>query len=103
MSRPGCPYDNAMAESFMETLKQEEVDAANYRDLAHATAAIGDFIEAVYNTERRSQTKHMGCCAAAHADPHQHCPQLTCLIHGGHSRTILLMSERFGGLGARHV
>jgi len=52
MSRPGCPYDNAMAESFMKTLKQEEVDAANYRDLAHATAAIGDFIEAVYNTER---------------------------------------------------
>ena len=33
-------------------LKQEEVDAADYRDLAHATAAIGDFIEAVYNTER---------------------------------------------------
>ena len=26
MSRPGCPYDNAMAESFMKTLKQEEVD-----------------------------------------------------------------------------
>ena len=52
MSRPGCPYDNAMAESFMKTLKQEEVDAADYRDLAHATAAIGDFIEAVYNTER---------------------------------------------------
>ena len=52
MSRPGCPYDNAMAESFMKTLKQEEVDAAEYRDLAHATAAIGDFIEAVYNTER---------------------------------------------------
>ena len=52
MSRAGCPYDNAMAESFMKTLKQEEVDAADYRDLAHARAAIGDFIEAVYNTTR---------------------------------------------------
>ncbi len=52
MSRPGCPYDNAMAESFMKTLKTEEVNAADYRDLAHATATIGDFIEAVYNTER---------------------------------------------------
>jgi putative transposase len=52
MSKPGCPYDNAMAESFMKTLKQEEVDAADYRDMAHATAAIGDFIEAVYNTTR---------------------------------------------------
>jgi transposase InsO family protein len=32
MSRGGCPYDNAMAESFMKTLKQEEVDASEYRD-----------------------------------------------------------------------
>jgi putative transposase len=52
MSRAGCPYDNAMAESFMKTLKTEEVDASHYRDLAHATSAIGGFIEAVYNTER---------------------------------------------------
>ena len=52
MSRAGCPYDNAMAESFMKTLKHEEVDAATYQDLAHARAAIGDFIEAVYNTTR---------------------------------------------------
>ena len=52
MSRAGCPYDNAMAESFMKTLKTEEVNAAQYRDLADAKARIGDFIEAVYNTER---------------------------------------------------
>ncbi|WP_366853254.1 IS3 family transposase [Phenylobacterium sp.] len=52
MSRAGCPYDNAMAESFMKTLKTEEVDASHYRDLAHATSAIGGFIDAVYNTER---------------------------------------------------
>jgi putative transposase len=52
MSRAGCPYDNAMAESFMKTLKQEEVDASAYRDLAHAKAAIGEFIEAVYNHQR---------------------------------------------------
>jgi len=36
MSRPGCPYDNAMAESFMRTLKNEEVDGRRYRDLAEA-------------------------------------------------------------------
>lgn len=52
MSRAGCPYDNAMAESFMKTLKQEEVDGGDYRDLGHATAAIGEFIEAVYNRQR---------------------------------------------------
>jgi transposase InsO family protein len=52
MSRAGCPYDNAMAESFMKTLKQEEVDASQYRDLAHARAAVGAFIEEVYNRQR---------------------------------------------------
>jgi putative transposase len=52
MSRAGCPYDNAMAESFMKTLKQEEVDASTYRDLAHARSNIGIFIEDVYNRQR---------------------------------------------------
>jgi transposase InsO family protein len=52
MSRPGCPYDNAMAESFMKTLKSEEVDATAYKDIHHARSAIGDFIEAVYNRHR---------------------------------------------------
>jgi putative transposase len=52
MSRAGCPYDNAMAESFMKTLKHEEVDAGDYRDLEHARSAIGAFIEGVYNRQR---------------------------------------------------
>jgi transposase InsO family protein len=52
MSRAGCPYDNAMAESFMKTLKAEEVDATSYRDLADASARIGRFIETVYNRQR---------------------------------------------------
>ncbi len=52
MSRLGNPYDNAKAESFMKTLKQEEVDGRNYRDLAEARAAIGAFIEDVYNRQR---------------------------------------------------
>ena len=52
MSRAGCPYDNAMAESFMKTLKTEEVDGRAYRDLPAAQAAIGVFIEQVYNRQR---------------------------------------------------
>ncbi|MBA3811425.1 MAG: IS3 family transposase [Caulobacteraceae bacterium] len=52
MSRGGCPYDNAKAESFMKTLKTEEVDGSAYRDLAHARAQVGDFIEQVYNRTR---------------------------------------------------
>lgn len=52
MSRVGCPYDKAMAESFMKTLKQEEVDGRSYRDLAHAQASVGEFIEQVCNQQR---------------------------------------------------
>lgn len=52
MSRGGCPYDNAKAESFMKTLKTEEVDGSSYRDLDHARACIGEFIEQVYNRTR---------------------------------------------------
>jgi putative transposase len=52
MSRPGCPWDNAMAESFMRTLKREEVNGQAYRNHAEAAASIGAFIEAVYNRQR---------------------------------------------------
>ena len=52
MSRAGCPYDNAMAESFMKTLKREEVDGRRYRDLTAARASLERFIEEVYNRQR---------------------------------------------------
>jgi putative transposase len=52
MSRIGNPYDNAKAESFMKTLKQEEVDGRNYRDAHQARQMIGNFIEEVYNRQR---------------------------------------------------
>ena len=52
MSRPGNPYDNAWAESFMKTLKVEEVDGRTYRNLDHAKSSLGTFIEEVYNRRR---------------------------------------------------
>jgi len=52
MSRVGNPYDNARAESFMNTLKQEEVDGRDYRDIDEARERIGTFIEQVYNRQR---------------------------------------------------
>ena len=52
MSRVGNPYDNAKAESFMKTLKTEEVNGQTYRDAQHARNAIGAFIEDVYNRQR---------------------------------------------------
>jgi putative transposase len=52
MSRPGNPYDNAKAESFMKTLKAEEVDGRAYANLEDARRRIGAFIEDVYNADR---------------------------------------------------
>jgi transposase InsO family protein len=52
MSRVGNPYDNAKAESFMKTLKQEEVDGSVYRDANESRRSIGGFIETVYNRQR---------------------------------------------------
>ena len=52
MSAVGNPYDNAKAESFFKTLKQEEVYLKQYQIFEEAQANIGQFIEDVYNTKR---------------------------------------------------
>jgi putative transposase len=52
MSRTGNPWDNAACESFLKTLKYEEVYRSEYRDLADAYARIGEFLEVVYNQKR---------------------------------------------------
>ncbi len=52
MSRTANPYDNAKAESFMKTLKSEEVDGKAYADLDEARRHLGAFIETVYNAKR---------------------------------------------------
>jgi transposase InsO family protein len=52
MSRKGNPWDNAACESFMKTLKYEEVNRNEYRDLAEARSEIGTFLEKVYNRKR---------------------------------------------------
>jgi transposase InsO family protein len=52
MSRKGNPWDNAACESFMKTLKYEEVYRTEYRNLADARARIGRFLQDVYNEKR---------------------------------------------------
>jgi transposase InsO family protein len=52
MSRKGNPWDNAACESFMKTLKYEEVLRNEYRDLAEARASIPEFLEKIYNQKR---------------------------------------------------
>ena len=52
MSRKANPWDNAACESFMKTLKSEEVYRTEYRDQADARLRIGQFLERVYNEKR---------------------------------------------------
>jgi transposase InsO family protein len=52
MSRKGNPWDNAGCESFMKTLKYEEVHRNEYRDLVEARVSIQNFVEKVYNERR---------------------------------------------------
>ena len=52
MSEVGCPTQNAFAERFMRTFKEEHVDYSDYADYADAYQQIGEWIEVVYMTER---------------------------------------------------
>jgi len=52
MSRKASPWENAACESFMKTLKCEEVYRSEYRNWTDARARIGEFLEKVYNEKR---------------------------------------------------
>ena len=52
MSRKGNPWDNAACESFMKSLKYEEVHRNEYRDLGETRRSIVRFLEQVYNEKR---------------------------------------------------
>ena len=52
MSRKGNPYDNAFVESFIKTLKYEEVYLNEYETFSDALNHIGQFIDIVYNKKR---------------------------------------------------
>jgi transposase InsO family protein len=52
MSRPGNPYDNATCESFMKTLKQEEIYCRRYADFEQLSQHLEEFIDTYYNRQR---------------------------------------------------
>ena len=75
MSRKGNPWDNAACESFMKTLKYEEVYRTEYRDLTDARSRIGEFLETVYNQKRLHSA--LGYLSPAHFE-RQLLPSETC-------------------------
>jgi len=52
MSRKAAPWENGFAESFLKTLKAEEVSLKQYRTIEEARLSIGHFLEEVYNQRR---------------------------------------------------
>jgi len=67
MSRKGNPYDNATCESFMKTLKYDEVHRQEYRDLGEARSCIACFLEKVYNQKRLHSA--LGYCSPVKFEP----------------------------------
>jgi transposase InsO family protein len=51
ISRRGNPYDNAACDSFMKTLKYDEVYRNEYRDFDEARRSIAEFLNIVYNQQ----------------------------------------------------
>lgn len=52
MSRAGRPWENAYCESFMRTLKHEEINGSTYSDLADLEQHVAEFIDRFYNPFR---------------------------------------------------
>jgi transposase InsO family protein len=52
MSRPGRPWENGRCESFIKTLKYEQLDARPYRTLEELREQVEEFIERIYNPKR---------------------------------------------------
>ncbi len=52
MSKAGCPYENAKAESFFKTLKKEEIYLSHYKNFEEAQTNLGAFLDDIYNIKR---------------------------------------------------
>jgi putative transposase len=58
MSRRGNCHDNAVAESFFQLLKRERIRQKIYANRDEARAAVFDYIELFYNTQRRHRSNN---------------------------------------------
>jgi putative transposase len=103
MSRPANPYDNATCESFMKTLKQEEIYCRDYRDLEDLETHVEDFLDRYYNRERlhsalgyRTPAEFEEQCAAPDSDAGVDAPQMSFFRH---RKSIDPMSDSETGEG----
>jgi transposase InsO family protein len=83
MSRVANPYDNAKAESFMKTLKHEEVDGSLYRDAYQARRNIGVFLEEVYNRQRLHSALDYHAPVEFEAQMHDRIPGIVPVVSKG--------------------
>ena len=97
MSRPGNPYDNAFCESFMRSLKREEIHANVYRDLDDLRTHIQQFIEQYYNRARTESTgerkERGGGKGGKDCNPGERSPSRSSLLPMGWRRNITLTGE----------
>jgi hypothetical protein len=111
MSRPANPYDNATCESFLKTLKREEIHASTYGDFEDLRERMEEFIEGYYNVcrlhsaleyrapesfEKESQRKSQrGSAAAMMTFFEGYCGHLAVISFGGRCAAQLCLSEGF--------
>jgi putative transposase len=84
MSRPANPYDNATCESFMKTLKQEEIYCRDYRDLMDLEAHVEEFVDHYYNRQRlhsalgyRTPVEFEEQCTTENSEPGADAPKMS--------------------------
>jgi putative transposase len=88
MSRPANPYDNATCESFMKTLKQEEIYCREYRDLEDLQAHVEEFLDRYYNRQRlhsalgyRTPAEFEEQCATSDSESGTDAPKMSFFRH----------------------
>src|SRR6202162_6463300 len=89
MSRPANPYDNATCESFLKTLKREEIHASAYRDFEDLHGRVEEFIDRYYNRCRLHS-------ALGYSSPEEF--EERTLMRAGGTLPAVVMTF-FGGLG----
>ncbi len=89
MSRPANPYDNATCESFMKTLKHEEIYCRDYRDIDDLRRHVEEFLDRYYNHQRlhsalgyRTPAEFEQQCLTNGADAAVAAPRMSFFRHG---------------------